>query len=365
MRQATWPDAVSQRGATTGSSVFAALPRPQFGFATRLSFAGAAAAATAWNRPRWGVQGRGWDPAWGAWAPQQHAFLRTFLHCAPPAAHVAVGLAGPVTRTPVALQRMPMAPPAPAMALTSAAALSSESETVAGTHLQQPRTSVVACSPAPALVPHFRIVSGEEAYSQAPRGDEAGTPPDPAYPSSNPAGKTRLKGVSRSGSRFRAKIYFKHRSVNIGHFDTALKAALAYDAAARLLPGRRRGELNFSDEELRRLIPPHLLRIVETVSQDAIRNAEREEKAKAKAKGKGKLVAEQGKANKRGSKSGVSHTPPPRSSAAPAPRDATGSVRWSSHSSSRRRSSGSGRKRSRNFSPSPPVQRHTKAARRS
>ena len=53
-----------------------------------------------------------------------------------------------------------------------------------------------------------------------------------------------FKGVRPSGKRWRAVIYEDNRQINLGHYETEIEAALAYDCAAR----ERRGEfatLNF------------------------------------------------------------------------------------------------------------------------
>ncbi len=49
-----------------------------------------------------------------------------------------------------------------------------------------------------------------------------------------------LKGVSRSGKRFRADLYHKSRKIYIGTYDTALDAAFAYDDfVMTYVPGKK------------------------------------------------------------------------------------------------------------------------------
>lgn len=38
-----------------------------------------------------------------------------------------------------------------------------------------------------------------------------------------------LKGVTKSGNRFRADLYYKNRKIYINTFDTKIDAAIAYD----------------------------------------------------------------------------------------------------------------------------------------
>jgi len=64
----------------------------------------------------------------------------------------------------------------------------------------------------------------------------------------------KLKGVSKSGSRWRTKVYHNGRCVNVGHFPDRTTAAVAYDVAARCLRGNT--GCNFSDAELEALVTP-------------------------------------------------------------------------------------------------------------
>lgn len=61
------------------------------------------------------------------------------------------------------------------------------------------------------------------------------------------AGASRFKGVSRAGSRWRARIKLRGREVHLGRYDSELAAALAYDAAARQAFGSF-ACLNFPEE---------------------------------------------------------------------------------------------------------------------
>lgn len=61
-------------------------------------------------------------------------------------------------------------------------------------------------------------------------------------------GKSRFKGVSPNGKRWRAFISADGGLKHIGTFDTELEAALSYDAAARL-QGNDSHFLNFPDED--------------------------------------------------------------------------------------------------------------------
>ena len=75
---------------------------------------------------------------------------------------------------------------------------------------------------------------------------------------------TGYKGVSMRGKKFQARIGFNGRKqwCNIGSFDTAIDAALAYDQAA-IKAGRKKSTLNFPDGlpilKQASIFPPHPL----------------------------------------------------------------------------------------------------------
>jgi len=74
-----------------------------------------------------------------------------------------------------------------------------------------------------------------------------------------------FKGITHcKPTQWRAKIFRRGRSVNLGHYSNPALAALAYDIAARALPGQRSTSLNFSDGQLRRLAPKELYVSVRT-----------------------------------------------------------------------------------------------------
>jgi len=59
--------------------------------------------------------------------------------------------------------------------------------------------------------------------------------------------EVKFKGVKKSGKRFRAVFYIDSKEINIGTFDTAKKAARAYDRAA-MQAGRPPTKLNYQDK---------------------------------------------------------------------------------------------------------------------
>jgi hypothetical protein len=57
---------------------------------------------------------------------------------------------------------------------------------------------------------------------------------------------TGYKGVTTRGGKFRVTIYIDSNKINVGTFDTAKQAALAYDQAA-VKAGKKKSTLNFPD----------------------------------------------------------------------------------------------------------------------
>jgi len=75
-----------------------------------------------------------------------------------------------------------------------------------------------------------------------------------------------FKGVTRAGQRWRCKIFYNGRSVNVGHFNADRMAAMAYDIAAWELGVANRRSLNFSLEVLKEQAPASLFAHVKKVA---------------------------------------------------------------------------------------------------
>ena len=63
-------------------------------------------------------------------------------------------------------------------------------------------------------------------------------------------GTSQYKGVAQRGIRWRARLRFKGRDINLGQFGTEVEAATAYDTAARQYLGQF-ALLNFPNENER------------------------------------------------------------------------------------------------------------------